>query len=155
MNKMISSWPSAWVFLSSSCRISSTQGPGRVKQPCILGSTKHASFQEGGLPGHARCPATLKPLGYWHLSLPFMKLVQHGMLPAASACLTHLPVVGKYVGKWFQRFLSTSKGIVLAVFIFLRLKWNLRPFGDGLNMVGHHFARLIEPAILQTYALSP
>lgn len=47
------------------------------------------------------------------------------------------------MGGWFQSFLSTSKGIVLEVFIFLWLKWNLRPFGDGLNMAGYHFARLI------------
>lgn len=47
--------------------------------------------------------------------------------------------------------------VALEAFIFLKLKWNLKPFGDGLNIMGHLFARLIQPAILQILvcALSP
>lgn len=67
----------AQALLSSSCRLSSLQGPERAGQSC----TCCTSFQKGGLLGHTGCFCHTLSQCCRQLSLSLTKLVQHGALP--------------------------------------------------------------------------
>lgn len=151
MSKMTPFSPPFSVFLSNSCKISSLQEPERIGQPCVLKSTNCASSQKSRLPGHAGCPC--------HTLVTRPQAPQPATHEATStwsapSCLclrlTYLPGEGSD----FKGFLS-DLGDVPEVFIFLKLKFNLRICGDGLNMVSHNSATLKMLAIWQMHALGP